>query len=1037
MPSALQQAGAQLDRPSKNGCLHINRFFSGLWSNRSPLREAGVPYTYEKFYSGARFDSVLDGQNTELTTRLTWARRPGHSVYNSQTFSAVNTFYAFRVTNQTTGVPSIRVIADTPTAVYDATGPNTKTLLFNKSANAGQTSFQGVGNTLYMGDGAETKKWIYLFPWQANATYSTGNAIVDANGNIQVVTSTSIPVTGTGSGVQVLSNVVFVGFSGPVKWTTAQLQSLPGSPATFSGFVGAAFLNSLMLTIVSAVNVNFPVAGHPSHWITFSYTHADYPYTADGAGLVLLTSGSGVSSGSAPSWNTNLGGTTSDGTAIWTNKGSQVQDWGTFGPQGAPIVSNVLSIAGSAWAASTYYWPQNNAIILDSNGNIQQLTTDGTTGTVPVWSSTPGVTTTDGSAVWTCGGSGTRATTHAYAVGAWIAVTSVQTFQEPSGYDPYSHQFTYQTITLTSLYFFVCTVAGTTSSIATGNISWPSGGSVFDGSVTWANAGYQVKRANASATSPTSAVAGNVANSLLVTQVGSIVDNAGSGGGAGFTQNVTIPGKSGAAAPTWKISGGVEQTGLVTAETGGLQWANAGPVGAANTGTWVYAASFGNSVTGDESTASSLSTPITLAAQSVISVSGNGDPNWQTDGTDTIYIYRSVQGTSVPFRLAQIPAPLNGAPWSYLDASPDPPNPGSTLNQFISPDLTGINAPPPSNLIGLSYHLSRVWGISNEFVRYSQVGGAGVGVGADNWAAGNYFQMPSTPIVLWPSAAGIFFWTNSNIWLSSGLDGNGNPLKPTLFLDQTGLLSPNAFTVNGSIPAIFASDSTAQVLDPSAGVQFIGLPIADLLAKFNPASAYVTWHSYGTDQGYYVADGSTGWYRLTPLSPPESGFAWSTKANIVGGCKCVKSIETSPGIRSLLIGPAISGPILKRDLTTHADNGTSYLANLVIGSIVLAQPNQCAEVVSITTECVATGSRPTIGILGDEISGAFENLVQGVPDPPFLYPSQSLYADRWYFNQLQQPAWMRHLQINIQWEAENAANELLTYSLFGSLHTEG
>src|SRR5271163_3927936 len=139
MPSALLANGATLDRPQKRAPVHINRFFTGLYSNRSPLREGAVEYLIEHFYAGNRYDSVWAGQNTELTPRLTWARRPGCSVYNSQIFNSPNTFYRFAVTNQYTGQESIRVIVDEPLGVYDGTGPSTRMLLFSKSANAGQT----------------------------------------------------------------------------------------------------------------------------------------------------------------------------------------------------------------------------------------------------------------------------------------------------------------------------------------------------------------------------------------------------------------------------------------------------------------------------------------------------------------------------------------------------------------------------------------------------------------------------------------------------------------------------------------------------------------------------------------------------------------------------------------------------------------------------------------------------------------------------------------------------------------------------------
>lgn len=1046
MASPLGPAGAQT-RPSEYAPIHTNEWWTGLWTNRNPMRDAATPYLYQKFYSAARYESMLDGSNVEITPRLTPARRAGSSVYNSQTFSAINDFYAFRTFNTTTFAEGIRVIADTATDVFDATGPSTKTSLLTKATGAAQTSFQSLGNTLYMADGIDQKKWLYFQQWAAATTYQVGQPIIDSNGNIQVATGVNIALTPTGSGVQVANGVLTIGIASGPLWSIEQLSSFPGSTATFAGFVGASFINGQILNVVSAYNQGSVTAGHPTHFLTFAFSHADYAYTADAAGIVTLNAGSGNSFGIVPTWNVNLGGTTVDGGITWTNKGLPVIDWQITGPIAAPLVSNVLTPAGQPWAASTYYWPSGNPIIIDSNGNIQQLTTDGTTGTVPVWSSTPGVTTADGSAVWTCRGSGTRGTTTAYVIGAWIAVSAVRSFQVVSSYDPYSHTFTYKTVTITTLYFFRCSIAGTTSSTSTANVAWPStlGGSVADGSVTWVNAGDQVTRLNSAAISPTGTGAGNVANSLLVTQVGSIVDNAGSGAGTGYAQNVTLAGKSGAAPPTWATTGSpaAEQAGLVTTESGGLTWYNFGPVGAPNTGSWVYAYSFGNSVTGGESTASLLSTPIILAADSVVSVSGNGDPNFATDGSDVINIYRSLQGFSVPFRLIQIPAPLNGAPWSYLDASPDPPNPGSILNEFISPDLVGNNSPPPTGATGLTYYLSRMWCIVGEFVYYSSAPQGSVGVNTDNWNLNDNFQMPSVVTKLWASTSGILFFTNQGIYLSSGVDGNGRPNQPVpLPLEDIGLLSPNCFAVNGSVPLLFTGDRQFISLDPAAGVSRAGFPIEDQLALFDPTSSYVTWHTSGSDQGAYIADGSTGWFRVNLTPAPESGgYTWSPRATIVGGCKCIKSIETSPGIRNLLIGTATTGPILKRDFSTHQDNGSNYAAFFTVGNIVLSQPGQAAEVEFITTECLKNGSNVAVSILCDEIAASgpqgFELLTgDSTNDPPWATPSNTLFSTRWYLGPTRQPSWMRHLQITFTWPTENAANEMLTYTMYAALRND-
>src|SRR5690349_3429835 len=109
------------DKQSKFAPLYVKEFWTGLYTNRNPLREGAVPFLYQKFYSGARFDSFIAGSNVEISPRLTPIRRYGNSVYNSATFPAINGFYAFRVFDSTTQAETIKVIADSGSSVFDAT----------------------------------------------------------------------------------------------------------------------------------------------------------------------------------------------------------------------------------------------------------------------------------------------------------------------------------------------------------------------------------------------------------------------------------------------------------------------------------------------------------------------------------------------------------------------------------------------------------------------------------------------------------------------------------------------------------------------------------------------------------------------------------------------------------------------------------------------------------------------------------------------------------------------------------------------------
>src|ERR1017187_1554801 len=195
--------------------------------------------------------------------------------------------------------------------------------------------------------------------------------------------------------------------------------------------------------------------------------------------------------------------------------------------------------------------------------------------------------------------------------------------------------------------------------------------------------------------------------------------------------------------------------------------------------------------------------------------------------------------------------------------------------------------------------------------------------------------------------------------------------------------------------------------------------------------------------GWFIADGSNGWYRLINNPTPETGsMSWSPFATLANGCGAIKSVETSPGVHHLLSGPIGTGYILNRDTQATTDGGTmgasgaSYPAYAVFGSYVLAQPGQVAQVAFVTTKSVRTGSPLVLGLLIDEglpyYQGSFEVLKRWVNDPPTLKPSKSWYTQRFYLSDMpEESAACTDIQIMVQWPAEAALNELQSFTIFG------
>jgi hypothetical protein len=502
-------------------------------------------------------------------------------------------------------------------------------------------------------------------------------------------------------------------------------------------------------------------------------------------------------------------------------------------------------------------------------------------------------------------------------------------------------------------------------------------------------------------------------------------------------ENVQELGESSATHPTWATS-----VGGYTGDTN-TYWLNSGPYGSANTGAWIYAYSFENSVTDTISTASAESSPIIVKAGDLAVIQGVGSTDPQVG---TIVLWRTVQGGSQLFYLDEIPNPgttTNAGTWIYTDTTPD-----TGLNELIEAPIDGVNNPPPTGLLALAYHLERIWGAVNNLVYFSTGPDVTAGNGNEAWSASNVFEFPDTVVRLFPNSSGLFVFTTDNIYIIQGLGTSSSAFFSTPLINTFGIGSYDAFAVNGTIVYAYTSDNQVVSLDPNAGITEIGFPIGDQFGPSNgtgtflPANTQVTWHSaQSQDKGLYVSDFNGTWWRLCPTPCPESGWTWSPKAQFVGGFSAVQSVETVPGTHNLLMGPQTSGPILTRNYNVYSDNGSAYNAYAVLGSLVLAQPGQLAHVPFITTDSVVIGTEPTLAVQIDEIApvsaGYFEPLTAYVPDPTQLSPSLSVYAQRFYLSQTQKPAVCRHMQVQINWgNTDTVRNELLSLTIYGGFSQE-
>jgi hypothetical protein len=505
-------------------------------------------------------------------------------------------------------------------------------------------------------------------------------------------------------------------------------------------------------------------------------------------------------------------------------------------------------------------------------------------------------------------------------------------------------------------------------------------------------------------------------------------------------------GVSGTSVPTFAT--GINQ---LTNDNPNLIWINKGPASAPAPGTlsafnggYTYYVALVNSATDTVSNASPASTSTgNFIGASGVQVSGGLPPTADIDPqSDFVAIFRTTDGEAVPFLIPgttnaiwTVPLPdylMNG----YFDDTPD-----EGLNNLIEAPIGGENTPPATGASNLAIYLNRIFFSIGNTVFFTSGPDTPVGNGFEGVGPDNFQELPSLVKKLVPTIVGIFIFTVSDIYLIAN-NGSGAIPPATLYAQGLGLLSYNALDVFGSSIGFFASDSTFNVLDISSGPSEIGFNIGNLLQEspWNPNTAYVSWHSSGEDKAWFLSDGTTGWYRVGVTPSPEQGVTISPFATIVGGAQAVQSIEVTPGVHKLLIGSPTTGPILQRDLTTSQDAGSNYPWFATVGSQVLANSGQLAEVPFITIKAAKVGSQPSLGVILDEAvpdyTGPFENVPNPVYDPPNFKPSDSIFSLRYYLAETQEPAICQTMQYMVSYGADDNREEIWAVTLWGAILQE-
>jgi hypothetical protein len=690
-----------------------------------------------------------------------------------------------------------------------------------------------------------------------------------------------------------------------------------------------------------------------------------------------------------------------------------VSDWGIVAPTTAPTVTQgARPNPYGTWQPNTVFSapvtgagvlpPYRALLIQDSNGGIEQIIYFGTTGsTEPAWVTFPAYSSTpDGSATWSL-----------------IMLPTETGWQAGRAYDSFSSNVVIGSVidSITGLpvpNFFLCTTSGTSGS---SEPTWlPGVGTVVsDGSngLVWENRGAVLLWAT------------DIGPDTPIIEGITIVDS------NGYLQTAEQAAKSGSYQPTWATEPGAYTT------DGGITWVNAGNFASATTAPWRYGYAFKNSSNKDISNMSPPSAPISVNKGGEVIVQGQGSADPQVD---TIVLYRTTQGGSTFFLLDEIPNP-GATLWTYTDTTPD-----SGLTIEIQAQVAGEGTPLPVGATCLEYHQGRIYAAVGNVVWISSGPDAVVSGSSGNAGFDTTFTAQSKITRFWVSSLGVIVFTVRDAYIIQGTGTTSDPLYMDKYIENLPLLNYDAFAIFLTTPYLLTGHKMINALDPSAGITEASFPIADQIAALNPKTAYVTFHSGPTGEtALYVADGATQWYRMAPTSAPESGLNWNPPAILSAGSSAVQSVETAPGTMTLLIGPASSGPILMRDTSVNTDNGLTYPAFADIGNIVLAHTGQLAGLAWIALESEAEGTPTQLAVMLDETkektgskSAQFAAVPRTRQDPPNAEPSDTIYSNRHSLLQNQKPVWCKSLKMRLEWPAEDAANELDTYAIFGQVWAE-
>ena len=933
-----QIAGPNERQSIEAGTIYIPKFMSGLFTQRNPLAPVLSQMGIQVIQ---KLDALYGGLNMEMSLDNTLVRRPGFPAISTATFGASEwplTYYGFKNLAGT-----IFPMVDTQLAVYTFT-PTSKTVVFSKSPGSVQTSFQKIGNTLYMADGIELLQWTgsgtpppvgIAVPTQAP---NSGNAPTTISGIM------SPPTSGISYGYSYANSTTgHVSTMSPAGGTTGDLNITKITEAKVQLTITSMTTLGDGVTVggsASGYHVVFGCVNNLAIGQTVVVSGISNPPYANATYVVTARTLSSFTALTDP-WGDNVGSGHGPGYANAHFALSNLSGLGVMNPITVPG-NTTGDPAGQAYTYTVTFSASNNP------ANTSGSPVAGTSG-----SASTAVVTVNGAAL-------TPSATSSPASGSF--------YDDGSGNYQFNSNASGKKLVIT---YGITPTYGTSAPVSF-VVTGPSSASLTQPDET----GFaDVDSIDVFRTLDGDAAAGpwyllaTIPNNISITAV-TIV-----GGQAVYTFANTVP-----------------------------AGANNGFAGAAGTqgATIVWSGTAGNQGTFD------------IVASTANSITTSNTGGTAESGTGTI----------------------NGVTWEYVDTGSvygyayNSTTPDGEVNELVEAPIDYENNPPPANVFTLlCYSAGRLWGATGNYVYFSGGPDTTFGNGNEAWPPANVFEYPGTVTALAAVSSGLLVWTDVDMYIIYGTTADS--FYNSLYQKNFGVRSQNAIAQDGD--NLFLYTSRSQLYCFGDQLAESGFSIGDQLKRlFAPATTYLALHRDGNDSGLFVSDGSTNMYRYR-----LDAQSWSTVAQVAGGAGCIASIDLPATFDVsehywLLTGRVTgSGQMLGRTMGVFEDQGVAYPASGIVGSIVVAAPGKTALIKSVLIDYMPVGSKPTLSILPNEISGAFITLPNPVPDPPLLPPSKSVSAERHYLRAANQPIpeQMRHLQVQIVFAAENYQSELLSLGL--------